>query len=450
MDTRIANITGLEILDSRGDPTVRVIVGLECGIRGAARVPSGASTGENEALEHRDGDPNRFGGKGVLGVIRLVETEIAQAVVGRDACSQHEIDNVLIDLDGTPNKARLGANAILGVSIAVLRAAAVVAGMPLHTCLANDRTVRLPMPMMNVLNGGRHADSNLDFQEFMIMPLGAPSFREAVRYCAETYHALRDLLAHSGHTIAVGDEGGFAPRLASNEAGCELIVKAIERAGYRPGEDISLALDVAASSFHSGSYSLKRSGKAQMSTEEMIELYENWVQKYPIASIEDGLAERDWAGFRKMTAALGDRIQIVGDDLYVTNTTFIRRGIVEKCSNAVLIKPNQIGTVSETLEAVELCRDAGWQYVVSHRSGETDDTFIADFAAAMGGGQIKAGAPCRGERVAKYNRLLEIEHQAGTRALFSNPFKQSSTLARVDTVSNRSQRDTHLARSESA
>lgn len=424
MNTKIANLNGLEILDSRGNPTVRVTVVLESGIRGTASVPSGASTGMNEAVEQRDGDSSRFAGKGVLGAIEHVETEIAHAVVGRDACAQVEIDSVLVDLDGTPNKARLGANAILGVSMAVACAAAAAAGKPLYAYLAAGRPVRLPVPMMNVLNGGRHADSSLDFQEFMIMPLGAPSFREAVRYAAETFHALRALLAAGGHTTAVGDEGGFAPKLADNEAACELIVKAIERAGYRPGEDICIALDPAATSFHDGNYNLERSGQGRKSAAELIELYESWVRKYPIVSIEDGLAEDDWAGFRRMTAVLGDRIQIVGDDIYVTNIDFIRRGIDEKCSNAALIKLNQIGTVSETIDAIEFCRSAGWRYVISHRSGETEDTFIADLAVAMGGGQIKAGAPCRGERIAKYNRLLEIERQLGTAAHFGNPLKE--------------------------
>jgi enolase len=418
MSNKIVSVKGLEILDSRGNPTVCVSVVLESGILGTASVPSGASTGENEAVEQRDGDPSRFGGKGVLRAIEHVETEIARAIVGRDALSQLQIDSVLIDLDGTPNKARLGANAILGVSMAVARAAAAATGKPLYAYLADGKAVRLPVPMMNVLNGGLHADSSLDFQEFMIVPSGAPSFAEALRYGAETYHALRTLLAASGQTTAVGDEGGFAPKLASNEAACELIVSAIERAGYRPGKDICVALDPAATSFYDGEYNLVRSGEGRKSATELIELYESWVHKYPITSIEDGLAENDWGGFRRMTAALGDQIQIVGDDIYVTNTDFIRRGIDEKCSNAALIKLNQIGTVSETVAAIELCRKAGWRYVISHRSGETEDTFIADFAVAMGGGQIKAGAPCRGERIAKYNRLLEIEQQLEPNALF--------------------------------
>jgi enolase len=421
MNNMIASVDGLEILDSRGNPTVCVTVALESGIRGTASVPSGASTGENEAVEQRDGDLNRFGGKGVLKAIGHVETEIAHAIVGCDALSQPEIDRILVDLDGTPNKARLGANAILGVSMAVARAAAAAAGKSLYAYLADGRSICLPVPMMNVLNGGRHADSSLDFQEFMIMPLGAPSFREAVRYAAETFHALRTLLADGRYTTSVGDEGGFAPKLANNEAACELIVRAIERAGYRPGEDIFIALDSAATSFYDREYNLERSGQGRMSAAELIALYESWVGKYPIVSIEDGLAEHDWDGFRRMTAALGDRIQIVGDDIYVTNTDFIRRGIDEKCSNAALIKPNQIGTVSETIAAIELCRSAGWGYVFSHRSGETEDTFIADFAVAMGGGQIKAGAPCRGERVAKYNRLLQIERELGPNAHFRNP-----------------------------
>lgn len=421
MGNKIVSVTALEILDSRGNPTVRVTVGLDSGVEGTASVPSGASTGENEAVEKRDGDPKRFGGKGVLQAIASVETEIARVIVGRDAQAQREVDDALINLDGTPNKARLGANAILGVSMAVARAAALAVGKPLYAYLAENAHMRLPGPMMNVLNGGRHADSSLDFQEFMIMPLGAPTYREALRYAAETFHALCALLAAEGHTTAVGDEGGFAPKLASNEAACDVIVRAIERAGYRPGEDIAIALDPAATSFYDEEYNLERSGQGRKSAAELIELYQRWVDKYPIVSIEDGLAENDWDGFRRMTAALGNRIQIVGDDIYVTNTDFIQRGINEKCSNAALIKLNQIGTVSETIAAIDLCRAAGWRYVISHRSGETEDTFIADFAVAMGGGQIKAGAPCRGERVGKYNRLLEIERQLGANALFGNP-----------------------------
>jgi enolase len=423
MTHKIADIKGLQVLDSRGNPTLRVEITLESEIRAAATVPSGASTGENEAVELRDGDAQRYGGMGVLRALKNVESEIAPALIGRDPVSQAAIDQTLNELDGTPNKSRLGANAILGVSMACARAAATALGKPLYAYLSKG-TPRLPMPMMNVLNGGKHADSSLDFQEFMIMPLGAPTFTEAVRYAAETFQALRSLLKARGHATSVGDEGGFAPKLPSNEAACELIVTAIERAGYRPGEDIAIALDPAASSFHDGSYNLERSGQGRKTSAELIELYQDWVRKFPIVSIEDGLAETDWDGFRRLTTELGERIQIVGDDIFVTNTDFIRRGIAEKSANAALIKLNQIGTVSETIAAIELCRKVGWGYVISHRSGETEDTFIADFAVAMAGGQIKAGSLCRGERIAKYNRLLEIEWQLGSAAVFGNPLVQ--------------------------
>lgn len=418
---KIASVTALEILDSRGHPTVQVEIGLTSGLHVAASVPSGASTGENEAVELRDGDPRRFGGKGVLRAIRNVEAEIAPAVIGRNPANFAEIDRLLIDLDGTPSKARLGANAILGVSMAVARAAAADANVPLYRFLGRDHR-RLPMPMFNVLNGGKHADSSLDFQEFMIVPVGAPTFGEAMRYGAETFQSLRSLLVDNGYATSVGDEGGFAPNLPSNDAACELIVQAIERAGYRPGEDMAIALDPAASSFFDGSYDLKRSGQGRKGSGDLIDLYETWIRMFPIVSIEDGLAETDWTGFTELTARLGDKVQIVGDDIYVTNVDFIRRGITEKCSNAALIKLNQIGTLSETIAAVETCRTAGWRYVVSHRSGETVDTFMADFAVAMAGGQIKAGSLCRGERTAKYNRLREIERELGSAAEFVSPF----------------------------
>lgn len=419
MNHSIANIEALQILDSRGNPTIRVAMTLDSGIRATASVPSGASTGENEAVELRDGDKRYFGGKGVRRAVANVETIIRPALIGHDPAAQAEIDQLLIELDGTPNKSRLGANAILGVSMAAARAAAVAQGVPLYAYLSRGAARRLPVPMMNVLNGGKHADSSLDFQEFMIVPCGAPTFSEAMRYATETFHGLHDLLHARGQATSVGDEGGFAPQLASNEAACELIVEAIERAGYRPGHDIAIALDPAASSFHDGAvYRLDRSGQGKKDSAAMIELYREWLDKYPIISIEDGLAENDWDGFARMTAALGDRIQIVGDDIYVTNTKFIRRGIAEACSNAVLIKLNQIGTVTETVAAIELCREAGWNYVVSHRSGETEDSFISDFTVAMGGGQIKAGSLCRGERIVKYNRLLEIEHELGASAVF--------------------------------
>lgn len=423
MDHGIAAVDGMEILDSRGNPTLRVTVTLQSGVQGTASVPSGASTGEHEAVELRDGDRKRYAGKGVRRAIEHVEQEIARAVTGRDALAQLEIDSVLVDLDGTPNKSRLGANAILGVSMAVARAASGARAVPLYDYLRRGKAIQLPVPMMNVINGGRHADSSLDFQEFMIVPAGAPTFAEALRYASETYSALRTLLSESGHITSVGDEGGFAPRLAGNEEACRLIVAAIERAGFRPGEDIFLALDPAATSFQEGEcYNLSRSGEGPKTAEKMVELYRNWITRYPIVSIEDGLGESDWSGFRRITTELGNVVQIVGDDIYVTNTEFLRRGISEHCSNAALIKLNQIGTVSETIAAIELCEQAGWGYVISHRSGETEDTFIADFAVAMGGGQIKAGAPCRGERVAKYNRLLEIERDLGSAAKFASPF----------------------------
>jgi enolase len=420
MKQLIRSVEATEILDSRGNPTLQVEITLDTGIRASASVPSGASTGENEAAELRDGDPRRYGGKGVLKAIENVRSEIAPTIIGKSAATHAEIDRLLIELDGTPNKSRLGANAILGVSMAVVRAAAASNGVHLYNYLRSS-SGRLPMPMFNVLNGGKHADSSLDFQEFMIVPVGAPTFAEAVRYAAETFHALRSLLADSHLSTAVGDEGGFAPRLPSNDAACELIVKAVETAGYKPGQDIAIALDPAASSFFDGAYDLRRSGQGRKTNAEMIDLYQRWVQVFPIVSIEDGLAENDWDGFRNLTSAVGDKIQIVGDDIFVTNTVFIERGITERSANAALIKLNQIGTVSETIAAVELCRKAGWAYVMSHRSGETEDTFLADFAVAMGGGQIKAGSLCRGERVAKYNRLLRIEQELGDAAIFENP-----------------------------
>jgi enolase len=416
----------MEILDSRGNPTLRAYVSLDNGITATASVPSGASTGENEAVELRDGDKKRFGGKGVLKAVDHVNTVIASRLVGYDPTRQREIDHLMIDLDGTPNKGNLGANAILGVSMALARAAALSAGLPLYAYLGGPGAVRLPMPQMNVINGGKHADNSIDFQEFMIMPVGAPSFAEALRYCSETFHALKKILKRKGYATNVGDEGGFAPDLKSNEEACEVILEAIAAAGYQPGQDVAIALDPAASSFfEQDAYNLSKSGQGQKISAEMVDLYETWVEKYPIVSIEDGLAENDWLGFKELTAALGNRIQIVGDDNYVTNTRFIARGIAEKTSNAALIKLNQIGTVTETMEAINLCRQAGWGFVISHRSGETEDPFIADFAVAMGGGQLKTGSVCRSERIAKYNRLLEIEAELGEAAVFSNPLQKS-------------------------
>lgn len=419
MGRMIAAIRALEILDSRGNPTVRVQVKLENGMAASASVPSGASTGENEALELRDGDKTRYDGKGVLRAVGNVNQTIAPKLVGLDPTHQAEIDRLMIELDGTSHKGKLGANAILGVSMAVARAAARSTGLPLYAYLGGPRAVRLPVPMMNILNGGKHADNSVDFQEFMVMPIGAPNFAEALRYGTETFHALKGILSKRGYATSVGDEGGFAPNLKSNDEACEVILEAIGKAGYAPGRDIAIALDPAASSFcEGGVYNLAKSGQGKKSSAEMTALYAAWVEKYPIVSIEDGLAETDWEGFREHTAALGGKIQIVGDDIYVTNTRFIARGIQEKTTNAVLIKLNQIGTVTETIEAIEMCRKAGWGYVISHRSGETEDNFLADFAVAMGGGQIKTGSACRSERIAKYNRLLEIEGELGKDAVF--------------------------------
>ncbi len=425
MKAIISSLSAIEILDSRGNPTIRVFCVLNNGIVASSSVPSGASTGENEAVELRDGDKKRYGGKGVLKAVENVNNIIAPKIIGMEPFRQAEIDRLMIELDGTTNKGKIGANAILGVSMAVAQAAAKVAGLPLYRYLGGTAAVRLPVPMMNILNGGKHAENSVDLQEFMIMPTGAPCFSEALRYGAETFHSLKKILSEKGYSTGVGDEGGFAPNLSSNDEACEVIVKAIEKAGYKPGIDISLALDPAASSFYEdGIYNLSKSGQGKKSSEEMIELYSKWIRKYPIVSIEDGLAENDWDGFKKMTAQLGDRIQIVGDDLYVTNTKFIKRGIKEKSTNAVLIKLNQIGTITETIEAISLCRESGWGYVISHRSGETEDTFMADFSVAMAGGQIKTGSVCRSERIAKYNRLLEIEQELGKSAVFASPFER--------------------------
>jgi enolase len=422
MDAKIVSVRAMEILDSRGNPTIRVFVELENGVTASASVPSGASTGENEALELRDGDKKRYGGKGVLKAVDNVNRIIGPKIVGMVATRQVEIDRFMIELDGTPTKSKLGANAILGVSMAVARTAAMISGLPLYVYLGGPGATRIPVPQMNILNGGQHADNSVDLQEFMVMPLGAPTFAEALRYGAETFHALKKILKGRGYATSVGDEGGFAPNLKSNDEACEVILEAIASAGFKPGKDIAIALDPAASSFsEEGIYNLKKSGQGKKSSAEMTALYKTWIEKYPIVSIEDGLAENDWDGFREHTAALGAKTQIVGDDIYVTNTRFIERGIKEKTTNAVLIKLNQIGTVSETMEAIHLCRKAGWGYVISHRSGETEDTFLADFAVAMGGGQIKTGSASRSERIAKYNRLMEIEAELGKAAVFENP-----------------------------
>lgn len=419
-------ITGLkagEILDSRGWPTVKVTVLLEGGTVASASVPSGASTGQFEAHELRDGDSARYAGRGVLKAVENIEREIAPALIGIDAVRQPEIDRLMCELDGTENKARLGANAILGVSLAVARASAQSMEMPLYQYLGGSTARRLPVPMMNIINGGKHAANGLQMQEFMIVPHGAPTYSEALRFGSETYHALKGLLEQDGFATGVGDEGGFAPRLKNEREALELIVRAIEKAGYEPGRQIAIALDPAATSFFGDDgYALPGLGPSSISSDDLLAVYADWITAFPIVSIEDGFAESDWSAFAKQTAAVGDRIQIVGDDLYVTNPRFIRRGIDEKATNAVLIKPNQIGTVTETVAAIELCRRAGLRYKFSHRSGETEDDFVADFAVAMTGGQFKGGAPCRGERLAKYNRLLEIERELGAEALFSSPF----------------------------
>lgn len=416
----ISSVRAREILDSRGNPTLRVYVELDSGLIAAASVPSGASTGANEAVELRDGDKGRYGGKGVRIALGHVNDTIAKALVRRDPTDQRSIDQLLIDLDGTANKSRLGANATVGVSMAVAGVAAKQLGIPLYRHLGGRGARLLPMPMMNIINGGKHAANSVDFQEFMIVPVGAMTFSEALRFGVETFHALAGVLEAKGYATTVGDEGGFAPNLRSNEEACELILAAIEHAGFEAGTDIAIAIDPAASSFfRDGKYHLTRSGEGIKSTDEMIALYDGWLERYPIVSIEDGLDEGDWDGFAKQTARQGDRVQIVGDDIFVTNPTFVQRGIESNTANAALIKLNQIGTVTETIKAVDLCRKAGWGFVISHRSGETEDTFMADFTVAMGGGQIKTGSVCRGERTAKYNRLLEIEAELGAEALFT-------------------------------
>jgi enolase len=418
----IETIQAREILDSRGNPTVEVDLQLASGQLGRAAVPSGASTGSREALELRDGDAGRYGGKGVRKAVDFVNGEIAQAARGQAIGGieeQEALDLRLIELDGTETKARLGANAMLGVSLAAARAASHLAGRSLYSWLGGEDAHLLPAPMMNVLNGGAHADNNVDVQEFMLYPLGAESFAEALRWGAEVFHSLRGVLAEKGYATSVGDEGGFAPNLASNDEAVELILFAIEKAGYRPGEEIALALDPAASEFyHDGRYVLAGEGRS-LDSEEMVAFWQDWAGRYPIVSIEDGLAEGDWAGWGRLTSELGDRLQIVGDDLFVTNPGILQRGIDEKSANAILIKVNQIGTLTETLEAIRLAQAANFGVVVSHRSGETEDTTIADLAVAVGAGQIKTGSLCRTDRVCKYNQLLRIEAELGPRAAYA-------------------------------
>jgi len=409
-----------EILDSRGNPTIEVDVTLDGGAFGRAAVPSGASTGQREALELRDGDKKRYLGKGVAKAVSHVNGEIAKALVGRDA-EQRAIDTFLIDLDGTPNKGRLGANALLGVSMAVAKANAAGLGLPLYkhaaTLYGAASASVLPVPMMNILNGGAHADSSVDFQEFMVMPLGASTFAEAVRCGAEIFHTLRGILKKKGHSTGVGDEGGFAPSLSSNQQAVDVVLEAVTQAGYKPGDNVYIALDVASSELwndEARNYEFKKSKDKTRSADEMVKLYEDWVRQYPIISIEDGLAEGDWDGWKTLTKALGNRVQLVGDDVFVTNPEILKRGISEGIANALLVKLNQIGTVSETLDAVAMARDAGYASVMSHRSGETEDTTIADLAVATSVGQIKTGSASRTDRVAKYNQLLRIEEELGS------------------------------------
>ncbi|MCX7707044.1 MAG: phosphopyruvate hydratase [Anaerolineae bacterium] len=427
MSTMITEVIGREILDSRGNPTVEVEVWLENDVMGRAAVPSGASTGVHEALELRDGDKGRYGGKGVLKAVEHVNNEIAEELFGMDALDQVAIDQAMLKLDGTPNKSRLGANAILGVSMAVARAAAESVGLPLYRYLGGVAARTLPVPMMNIMNGGAHANwQGTDLQEFMIAPVGPPSFREAVRWGAETYHALKAVLKSKGYSTGVGDEGGFAPALKTNAEAVELILAAIEKAGYQPGKDICIALDPAASGFYEdGLYHLRTEGR-KVTSAEMVEMYADWIKKYPIISLEDGLAEDDWEGWALLNKTLGSQIQLVGDDIFVTNVERIARGIAEKTANSVLIKLNQIGSLTETIAAIQMAFKAGWTAMVSHRSGETVDSFIADFTVAMGTGQLKTGAPCRSERVEKYNQLMRIEEELGEAAVYAgwNAFKR--------------------------
>jgi enolase len=420
MISEIEFVHAREILDSRGNPTVEVEIGLDDGAFGRAAVPSGASTGIHEALELRDGEKNRYGGKGVLKAVDFVNNEIADAILGLDALDQAGVDKAMLELDGTPNKSNFGANAILGVSLAVARAAADSVSLPLYRYLGGITATLLPVPCFNILNGGVHANwQGTDLQEFMIAPVGAPNFREAVRWGSEVYQALKGVLKNAGYSTGVGDEGGFAPALKTNAEAVEVILKAIEKAGYRPGEDIAIALDPASSGFYEdGLYNLRTENR-KVTSAEMVAMYADWVAKYPLVSLEDGLAEDDWDGWKLLNQSIGDKIELVGDDLFVTNVERIARGIDENVANAVLIKLNQIGTLSETIAAIDMAYKAGWGAMVSHRSGETVDSFIADFTVAMGTGHLKTGAPCRGERVEKYNQLMRIEEELGDAARYA-------------------------------
>jgi enolase len=425
MPTTIVRVHAREILDSRGNPTVEADVRLNGGAIGRAAVPSGASTGEHEAIELRDGDKSRYLGKGVLTAVEHVNGPIAKVVAGMDAEDQGALDRAMIEADGTPNKSKFGANAVLAVSMAAARAAASELGLPLYKYLSRYSSERsahtLPVPMMNILNGGAHADNSVDVQEFMVMPLGAPSFREALRWGVEVFHNLKAVLKKNGYSTAVGDEGGFAPNLKSNEEALERVLEAITAAGYKPGEQISIALDPASSEFYdraSRKYVFKKSDKSERTSEQMAAFWENWVRQYPIVSLEDGMAEDDWEGWKILTRDIGEKVQLVGDDAFVTNPKIFARGISEKIANAILIKLNQIGSVSETITAVEMARKAGYASIVSHRSGETEDAFISDFVVAMSSGQIKTGSASRTDRVAKYNQLLRIEEELGANAKF--------------------------------
>jgi enolase len=418
-NTLIADIVGREILDSRGNPTIEVDVELESGTIGRAAIPSGASTGEHEAVELRDGDPNRFGGKGVLNAVEHVNNTLAGELTGFDALDQIGLDSMMLQLDGTPTKSRLGANAILGVSLAVAKAAAQELGLPLYRYIGGVNARTLPVPMMNILNGGRHADNNVDVQEFMIVPVKASSFAEALRMGTETFHALKGVLKKKGYNTAVGDEGGFAPNLKSNDEALEVILDAIRAAGYEAGKDIFLALDVAASEMmDNGRYVFYKSDKSSKTAAEMVKYYENWLKTYPIISIEDGMAENDWEGWAQLTKSVGSRVQLVGDDLFVTNTEFLRRGIDSGVANSILVKVNQIGSLTETLNAIGMAVRAGYTTIISHRSGETEDATIADIAVATNAGQIKTGSASRTDRVAKYNQLLRIEEELGASAVY--------------------------------
>jgi enolase len=422
---KIQRVHGREVLDSRGNPTVEVEVVLEGGASGRAAVPSGASTGQREALELRDGDTNRYAGKGVTKAVGHINGELRRALAGRDP-DQAAVDQLMIELDGTPNKARLGANAILGVSMALARAVADAAGVPLYAHVATlypgGGELSLPVPMMNILNGGAHADSSVDFQEFMVMPVAAPTFAEGLRAGVEIFHSLRSILKKKGYSTGVGDEGGFAPSLSSNREAVDVVLEAVTQAGYKAGQDVYLALDVASSELwneEKRTYEFRKSGDKSRTSDEMVALYEDWVRQYPIISIEDGVAESDWDGWAALTRALGSRVQLVGDDVFVTNPAILKRGISEGVGNAVLVKLNQIGTVTETLEAVKMARDADYAVVISHRSGETEDTTIADLAVGTGAGQIKTGSASRSDRVAKYNQLLRIEEELGSTARYA-------------------------------